>query len=356
MKTLDIARNLYIRYGQVEEIKHYYGLLALYGLCQIAYESKAQDLIKSCNAILGRYPDHFDHPYYNFECYRLGGNAKAWSMMMGLVDKDKVLLKTYADKTLNGCADKDGILCLPGTEDKGLIWIDVVAAVTPFMLYAGIVLENDTYIDFAVDQCIKMYEVFIDKTCGLLHQSRGFREGIKSLSEDHWSRGNGWGYIGLTELVKYLPANSPHRSKVETYYLEMSNSILKYQTDKGLWRQEMTEPLSWEESSGSAIFVYGLGAGIRLGLLKEDSFKNGFKQGIYGLINYCINSDFSTELSCPGCLCPGEGANKGTIQAYITEKLPVRNEHHSFGAFMLAMVEAHRNGIKEVDWKMEGVR
>ena len=349
MRTLDIARNLYVRYGQTEEIKHYYGLLAIYGLCQTAYEAKEPDLITSCKTILDRYPDGMEHPYYNFECYRAGGNAKAWSIMMGLVEKDIELLKVYAEKTLKGCADKDGILCLPGT--TGAIWIDVVAAVTPFMLYAGIVLGNEEYIDFAVDQCIKMYEVFMDETCGLLHQSRGFRDNPNPFSEDHWSRGNGWGYIGLTELVKYLPIHSPHRIKVETYFCDMSKAILKYQTEKGLWRQEMTEPLSWEESSGTALFLYGLGAGIRLGLLKENTYKLAFEKGIYGLIKHCINSDFSTELSCPGCLCPGEGTNKGTIQAYITEKLPVRNEHHSFGAFMLAMVEAHRNNIIEVEWK-----
>ena len=40
MKTLDIAFNLYEHYGQVAEIKAYYGLLAQYGYVQAAFESK----------------------------------------------------------------------------------------------------------------------------------------------------------------------------------------------------------------------------------------------------------------------------------------------------------------------------
>jgi unsaturated rhamnogalacturonyl hydrolase len=53
-------------------------------------------------------------------------------------------------------------------------------------------------------------------------------------------------------------------------------------------------------------------------------------------------------MSCPGCLCPGEGDRKGTIDAYINDKQPTRDEPHSYGCIMLAMVEAHRNGIEDI--------
>lgn len=350
MRTTDIARNLYIRYGQIEEINDYYGLLAMFGLCQTAYESQEEDLLDQCRTILSRFPDGMRHPHYNFAVYKCGGNAQAWSMMMGIIPENLELLKKYAEETMAACTDSQGILCMPGSSEKEQIWIDVVTAVVPFMLYAGIVCKEERYIDFAADQCFKMYEVFIDRPVGLLHQSRGFREDASLFSEDHWSRGNGWGYVGLTEFIKYLPKDSRHMEKAERYYLEMTDNIIRYQTEHGLWRQEMTEPLSWEETSGSALFVYGIGAGIRLGYLKKEEYRNAFLKGLDGILKYGINKDFSTELSCPGCLCPGEGKNKGTIQSYITEKLPVKNEHHSFGAFILALTEAYRNGIYELKW------
>lgn len=196
-----------------------------------------------------------------------------------------------------------------------------------------------------------MYEILLDPSCGLLHQCRGFREDSSLYSEDHWSRGNGWGYLALAELVQYLPEASIHREKAERYYKALSAAILPWQSEKGLWRQEMTEKISWEESSGTALLLYGMGVGLRKGILAKEKYEEVFQKGINGLLGYCINRDFSTEMSCPGCLCPGEGAEKGTIQAYITEKQPARDEHHSFGAFMLALVEAHRNGYAEVDWE-----
>ena len=168
-------------------------------------------------------------------------------------------------------------------------------------------------------------------------------------SQDHWSRGNGWGYAELAELIQYLPKDHALRRRVETQFVALSAALLPYQTEKGLWRQEITEELAWEESSGTALFVYGLGIGLRCGVLHEERYAQAFAKGIDGLAKYCMNPDFSTERSCPGCLCPGEGKLKGTIRAYITEKLPVRDEHHSFGAFMLALVEAYRNGIIDIE-------
>ena len=38
---------------------------------------------------------------------------------------------------------------------------------------------------------------------------------------------------------------------------------------------------------------------------------------------------------------------KGTIKAYLTKVYPINDEPHSFGALILALTEAHRNGITE---------
>ena len=56
-----------------------------------------------------------------------------------------------------------------------------------------------------------------------------------------------------------------------------------------------------------------------------------------------------TVLSCPGCLCPGQGKEKGTAKAYITEKYPQDDEVHSYGCIMFALVEAYKNGIEEIE-------
>lgn len=345
MIALDIAFHLYEHYNQVEEINNYYGLLALYGLTQAAFESGDEIWLSKCQELLSKYPDGIRHPYYNFCNYRIGGNASAWAAMKGLYVRKTGEMEKYADQTMAGEKERHGILCMPGKSAEGWIWIDEAAAITPFMLFTGLTCGRKEYIDFAAGQCIMLYEQLIDPDCGLLHQCKGFLEDHGLCSEDHWSRGNGWGYLALAELVQYLPEGSEYREKVVKYYKDLSEAVLPFQTDRGLWRQEMTEKSAWEESSGTALILYGIGIGLRIGLLPENLYKDVFVRGVEGILKFGVNQDFSTELSCPGCLCPGEGNERGTISAYIEEKHPVRDEHHSFGAYMLALVEAHRNGI-----------
>lgn len=348
MKTLDLSAKLFEKYESVHRVFHYYGLLALYALAQTADEAGDGALMKKCTDMLGLYPDNFDHPKYNFDNYQVGGTGKAWLVFKGMWDSEKENVRKYAEKTLCAPKSKEGILSMPHDTERNMIWIDVVYGVTPFMLYAGLALNEEKYIDFAADQCFKMYDIFTDKTNGLLHQSRGFMPNKKLVSPDHWSRGNGWGYLGLTDLVVNLPKDSKHRAKAEEYFRAHSAALIDYQNERGVWRQEIPCDYAWDESSGTGLILYGLGAGLRLGLLDEETFAEPYKRGVEGMIKRFITPDYSTLMGCQGCLCPGEGAQKGSVKAYLTDRLPLTNEPHSFGAIMLALVEAHKNGITEI--------
>ncbi len=145
-KTLDIAFALYKHYGEVEEIQHYYGLVALYGLVQASFEKGDETQLEQCRRILDRYPDKIVHPYYNFPCYRVGGNASAWACMKGIHDRSREELEIFAERTMAGPKESRGILCMPGGEKEGKIWIDVATAVTPFMLFTGLTCGRDTLI------------------------------------------------------------------------------------------------------------------------------------------------------------------------------------------------------------------
>lgn len=353
MNVMELIGKLLERYeSQYDKVDAYYGLLAYYGLAQAALAGNNKEYLQKCKEYLALYPDHFEHPHYNFESYRAGGNAKAWLLFKGIAPEWTEVIREYAEKTLTAPADSNGILCYPGGSNKS-IWIDVVTCVTPFMLYAGLALGEEKYIDFAAEQCFKMYEMFLDQTCGLLHQTRGFKDNPKRMSEDHWSRGNGWGLVGLAELIRYLPKESGHRAKAEEYFCDMVDALVPYQTGRGLWRQEIIEPLAWEESSGTALILYCIGIGLRTGMLKGDVYKEVFEKGIQGLGIYCLKEDFSTYRSCPGCLCPRMEGEQGTIRAYVAGKTPQKDEVHSFGCLMLAFLEAYRNGIREVEIKGE---
>jgi unsaturated rhamnogalacturonyl hydrolase len=214
-------------------------------------------------------------------------------------------------------------------------------AATPYLLFAGLGLEEPRYVDEAARQAFLHYEVFRDPDNGLLHQCRNFPR-APHITPDHWGRGQGWGYIALTELVRHLPDGSPHRQRAKDAFRYLSRALLPHQGPRGLWRQEVPREDAWEESSGTALILYGFGVGMRHGLLQEDDFGGAFRRGIDGLLEHCIGPDGTTHLCCPGCCCPGRGERRGTVAAYIEDKSPEDDERHSFGPLMLALVEAAR--------------
>ena len=333
-------------------LRNYPGILSMSAGIQAASTAKDDKWIEEVNSYLAKYPHHFNDPdvFFNgsFDNYRIGGLGKGWAVMKGYFDEDLELIREYAEMTVNAPHSYDGIICAPYNHDE--IWVDVIFAVTPFMLYAGLILKEDKYIDYAVDQCFKMYDVFMDKSNGLLHQTRGFFEDKSKVSDDHWSRGNGWGLLGMTELIKYLPEDSKHYPEAVKRFRAHCEALIKHQNFRGLWRQEIPEPLAWEEASGTGIFLYAFGAGMRRGILDKETYMPVFKKGIEGICKYCINPDLSIDKGSCGCCCPGEGDMKGTVEAYLTIPMPRRNDSHVFGPVIMALTEACKNGIEEVDF------
>ncbi|WP_129669406.1 glycoside hydrolase family 88 protein [Phytoactinopolyspora endophytica] len=347
VRPLDVAVGLYGHYESIDEVKHYYGLLAIYGLARTADAAGDDDLWARCEKILRRFPDEIDHPTYNFPSYTIGGISQAYLLATGRMGDRAHLVREYADEMMRAPRDPSGIVIMPREPESNKIWIDAAMATTLYLLYAGLALAERSYVDEAVRQAVLMYDELLDPDAGLLHQCKNV-VGPGLYSQDHWGRGNGWGYLALAELVAALPADSPHRAGVVERFRALSAALLAHQSERGLWRQEIPDDHSYEESSGTGLILYGIGLGMRHDALDPARYAEPFRHGVAGLAGICINPDFSTEFSCPGCLAPGEGKDKGTVKAYMTLRLPYLDERHSFGPLILALTEAHRHGITDV--------
>lgn len=340
---LDVSRRLFAHYRSIAEVKHYYGLLAIYGFCLAAEASGDAAMTREVREILAAFPDGHEHPHYNFPSYRIGGIPRAYELFRGRMTDDATrgAVAEYADEMMAAPRDARGILCHPQAGPAaGLIWIDVAMAATPFLLFAGLGLDRSALVDEAARQTFLMYEELTDLRTGLLHQCKNFL-GPGRLSSDHWSRGNGWGIIAVTELVRCLPAGSAHRPRAEALLAAHLNALLPFQSPRGLWYQEVAmpdDPRNWEESSGTGLILYALGVALLRGLPLNGDARAAFDRGVHGLLAHCIDDDGSTTGCCHGCLAPGKGEAHGTPESYMTLCVPCRDEPHSFGPLMLALV------------------
>jgi unsaturated rhamnogalacturonyl hydrolase len=187
-----------------------------------------------------------------------------------------------------------------------------------------------------------MHELFLDPQCGLLHQAKNASiPGV--ISQDHWSRGNGWAIIALTELVNALPKDSPLRAPGVKMFKDLLQAALRVQDANGMWRQEMTliEPPSFVETSGTGMLLYALGIAVQQGLA-EDGWRDALLRGLRGYLSY-IALDGSVHNTCEGCCSPEDGS----IAAYCRKAHPL-NDPHAHGPAVLAFAQAHQIGMTEI--------
>jgi rhamnogalacturonyl hydrolase YesR len=320
----------------------YGGTLFMHALSELAvFQHDPKNLNRAID-LFGKFKTKEIQGRGSFISYEAGGSGVAYLNYLKKSDKLTEQTVEYADKMYkNQKRTSEGLMTAPWLKVDSLdqFMIDCAFAVTPYMLYSGLYLNKQEYIDFAVFETLEMFKILKD-TNGLLHQGRGF-QGLGKISEDNWSRGNGWGAFALAFLVRDLPDTHPRKKEVNELAKKFFTTILKYQNQEGLWNQEMTEHTSFVETSGSGLMLFGLGICIEKGIM-DKSVLPQFIKGLSGYTSY-IAPDGSISNTTIGCLCPKQGTKKD----YIAHAWKL-NDIHAFGPVVLAFTQAAKLGIKEI--------
>lgn len=86
----------------------------------------------------------------------------------------------------------------------------------------------------------------------------------------HWSRANGWVFMAKADLLQSLPKNHPQRNRLIRNFQQQASGIARYQGKNGLWHQVLDKVDSYEEITGTAMFVLGMARGVKEGWLHPD--------------------------------------------------------------------------------------
>ena len=329
--------------------------------------------------LMKRYPNPNDYPYKSWSysqgfmlwgmeaLYRYTGDKKYYSYIMSYADThvmpDGTLLKfdgssmddmmsgaiivwawvqTKQEKFLKACRTIRGSFGdYPRNSDggfwhnrktKGQMWVDGVFMGQMFLTKYGHYIDDCQY---CFDEAGLQLEVIYDR-CGqtdsghknglILHAYSEDRQApwadkTTGLSPEVWSEGLGWYALILPQVLELMPVNHPEYDRLVRQYRELLQSLKKHQSaENGLWFQVVDRGDrgdNWNDTSGSAMFVYSIQKAVELGIASGEEFAPAAAKGWNGLkakakINdaglvdiydacdgLCVKADYDTYINYP---------------------------------------------------------
>jgi rhamnogalacturonyl hydrolase YesR len=137
------------------------------------------------------------------------------------------------------------------------------------------------YLDFALGEFWATTDFLYDPVEKLyFRDSRFFERRDPQGRKLFWSRGNGWVFAGLANLLDALPKDHPHRARLEGLFREMAAKIKAIQKPDGYWAPSLLGPEnSPPETSGTGFHTYGLAWGVKNGLLDAREYGPSIERG-----------------------------------------------------------------------------
>lgn len=207
------------------------------------------------------------------------------------------------------------------------IYIDTIYYTAPVLARLGSVLGRKDWHPEAIGQLRKHLEILRDGESDFFIHCEQNLSGLRS--EGAWGRGNGWVAMTAAELLPHLDPDSPDYRIVSGILHSLLSALLPYQSGSGLWRTIINDPLSYEETSATAMFLFAMARARRLGVVGPE-FDEPLERGMSGLEEYVDG-----EGRLLGC---SEGTWPGTVDYY--KSLDRGEWWWGTGAMLLALEEA----------------
>jgi rhamnogalacturonyl hydrolase YesR len=160
-----------------------------------------------------------------------------------------------------------------------------------------------------------------------------------------WSRGNGWALAALARVLRELPANDSARAEYVVTLKELSAAIKAVQRPDGFWNMSLADPNHHPgpETSGTALFVYGMAWGINNGLLSRSAYQPVVARGWNAMVTTAVHPD----------------GKLGYVQGIGLAPVPVTNVTYEstadfgVGAFLLAGSEVAKLAVDGQKYEVE---
>lgn len=230
------------------------------------------------------------------------------------------------------------------------MWLDGLYMGQPFYAEYARVFNEDTIFNDITRQFVLMEQHARDKQTGLLYhgwdelKQQKWADKQTGLSPHFWGRALGWYGMAMVDALDHFPTNHPGRDSIIAILNRFASAVIKYQDPKtGVWYDivnKQTTPKNYIEASASAMLIYALAKGVRMGYL-PDTYTTRLARGYDGIIQHFIRNE-GGQVNLHGTVSvSGLGGNPyrdGSFDYYMSEPVVV-NDPKGIGAFIKCAVE-----------------
>ena len=160
-------------------------------------------------------------------------------------------------------------------------WCDALFMSPPAWVELSQQTGDARYTEFAMAEFWSATEFLYDRVERLyFRDSRFFERRDAKNRKQFWSRGNGWVFAGIANILDVLPKDNTNRPRLESLFREMAAKVKAVQKPDGYWAPSLLAPEdSPPESSGTGFYVYGLAWGVKHGLLDAGEYRASIDKG-----------------------------------------------------------------------------
>ena len=221
-------------------------------------------------------------------------------------------------------------------------WIDAIQMGMPIYFQMTKITGDQSYVEHAMN----MYKWSRDTLAGGLFNKQ---EGLWWRDADYvppykepdgqhcyWSRGNGWVYAALVRCMNQMSKKDKNYKLLLKDFQMMSAALLKCQREDGFWNPSLVSTnYAMKETSGTALFLYGMAWGIQKGYLKAKVYRPACDRAWTAMVHDAVHPD--------GFLgwMQGTGKDPSAGQPLSYTKIP-DFEDYGTGCFLLGATEYYK--------------
>jgi unsaturated rhamnogalacturonyl hydrolase len=168
-------------------------------------------------------------------------------------------------------------------------WCDSLFMAPPVLVRMYAITGDRKYLDYMDHEWwLTSKELYSDKEHLFFRDARYLKQTEKNGQPLFWARGNGWVLAGLANVLEFMPADYPTRSKYVAQFQAMAARIASLQGADGLWKTGLLDADAYNSSevSGSAFFTFAMAWGINHGLLDAKVFRPTVERAWAGMLKH----------------------------------------------------------------------